>query len=105
MFESVLRVTSTREADWTISHESSQQRYADGVNAIQNETGGSSKQREGFGKMMFTRVFFPDGCGDFEHSRAEGTLNRLLGLPVEDVDEATCMALKRAVKGDWVGSG
>ena len=44
--------------------------------------------------MMYTRVFFPDGSGDFESNK--GTLNAVLNLPVEDLDEATGRAIERA---------
>jgi hypothetical protein len=44
--------------------------------------------------MMYTRVFYPDGCGDFEHNK--GTLNSLLDLPKEDIDEAIKAAIERS---------
>lgn len=51
------------------------------------------KNWNGEGNFLYGRVFFPDGCGDFESSK--GTLNKLLGLPQEDLDEATKRALER----------
>ena len=49
---------------------------------------------------MCGRVFFPDGCGDFEHNK--GTLNGVLGLQKENLDDATREAAQRAKKmADW----
>jgi hypothetical protein len=39
--------------------------------------------------MMCTRVFFPDGCGNYESKRL---LNDLLSLPKEDTSDATTEA-------------
>lgn len=88
MFESVLRVTETQGDDWGISYEPIRKRYADGVEAM--ETG----DRMGFAKMMYGRVFFPDGSADFETNK--GTVNGLLGLPREDIDEFTSIAIERS---------
>jgi hypothetical protein len=49
---------------------------------------------------MIARVFYPDGCGDFEHDK--GTLNSLLDLPIEDSDEATKIAIERSKTTNWV---
>ena len=53
--------------------------------------------RSAFAKVMATRVFFPDGCGDFE--KGKGTLNSVLGLEGESLDEATSEAIERAKAG------
>ncbi|KAJ5604576.1 hypothetical protein N7510_009730 [Penicillium lagena] len=88
MFESALRVTGTKESDWTINRESAQERYANGVKEMHEGN------RTGFVKMLYTRVFYPDGSGDIENSK--GTVNALLGLPKEDLDEATKAAEVRS---------
>ncbi|KAM0810128.1 putative NmrA-like domain-containing protein [Seiridium cardinale] len=88
MLDSAIRVTGTQESDWKITHEPSKERYASGIKEI-----GEGK-RIGFAKMMYTRVFYPDGCGDFESSK--GTLNDVLGLPKEDIDIATKVAIERS---------
>ncbi|ETS83124.1 hypothetical protein PFICI_05000 [Pestalotiopsis fici W106-1] len=93
MLESALRVTGTRESDWTITRVSAEQRYADGVREIKEGV------RVGFAKMMYTRVFFADGCGDFE---TKGTINGVLGLPKEDMDTATRAAIERSKGPVWV---
>jgi len=94
MFESALRATGTKENEWTIMKEPANDRYSGGLKEIQEG------KRIGFAKMMYTRVFFPDGCGDFEHNK--GTLNELLGLPKEDIDEATRVAIERSKGSLWV---
>lgn len=88
MFESALRVTGTKESDWTISKESAQERF---TNAIKEMHEGNNA---GFVKMLYTRVFYPDGSGDTENSK--GTVNALLGLPKEDLDVATKAAEVRS---------
>ena len=50
----------------------------------------------GFAQMMYSRVFYQDGSGDFESSK--GLQNGVLGLPREDLDEATEVAVKMAGK-------
>ncbi|KXX78382.1 hypothetical protein MMYC01_206026 [Madurella mycetomatis] len=65
MFESVKRVTGTTDADWTITHESSEQRWKDG---IAETTGGNMKA---FTKML------------------RALHNDVLGLPTEDLDHFT----------------
>ena len=93
MLESALRVTGTKEDDWTIAKEPAQERYSNGIKEIQEG------KRIGFAKMMYTRVFYPDGCGDFEHNK--GTLNSLLDLPKENIDEATKAAIERSKISPW----
>ncbi len=87
MFASTLRVTGTKENDWTITKEPAQTRFSTGLKEMQQGN------RIGFAKLM-SRVFYPDGCGDFEHNK--GTLNSLLKLPKEDIDEATKAAIERS---------
>ena len=86
MFDSALRATDTKEDDWSVVYESAREQYASGMKEIQE--GNFS----GFLKMM-ARIFYPDGCGDFEHNK--GTLNESLNLPKEDIDEATKVAIER----------
>lgn len=81
MLESTLRVNGTKKDDWTITKQPAQERYFSGIKDMQEGKCIS------FIKMMYTRVFYPDGCGDFEHNKV--TLNSLLDLPEEDIDEVT----------------
>ena len=86
MFESVKRVTGTTDADWKISYEQSAQRYQDGVEALKKG------DMRGFGKLLYTRVMFPNGDGDYSNELH----NNLLGLPQEDLDERTKIAVRMA---------
>ena len=89
MFASILRVTGTKEAEWKIEYEGSKKRFEDG----QKEMAAGS--RVGFAKMLYSRVFYPDGCGDFE----DKLHNQALGLPKEDLDEFTKKGIELAESG------
>ena len=91
MFASVLRVTGTKESDWQISHENSKERYEAGINMMQEGN------RAGFGQMMYTRVFYPNGDGAFETRK--GLQNQALGLTHEDLDHYTEIAVEMAKEG------
>ncbi|KAK3679814.1 hypothetical protein LTR78_000190 [Recurvomyces mirabilis] len=93
MLDSVYRVTGTKESEWKFSKEPSKERYD---NAIAKMKGGD---RMGFVVAMYTRVFFPDDSGNFE--KTKGTANKVLGLPKEDIDEATKVAIERAKTNPW----
>ncbi|CAJ2513499.1 Uu.00g016180.m01.CDS01 [Anthostomella pinea] len=94
MLASAMRVTGTKESDWTITKEPAQERYTTSLSEIKEG------KRVGFAKMMYTRVFFADGVGDFEDGR--DTMNGVLGLPEEDLDEATERAFERSKGPSWV---
>lgn len=87
MLDSVLRVTGTEVKDWAITREPAHERYANAMKEIKEG------KYTGFAKMC-ARIFYPDGCGDVESNK--GTLNRLLNLPMEDIDEATKIAIERS---------
>ncbi|KAK4999461.1 hypothetical protein LTR66_001518 [Elasticomyces elasticus] len=93
MLDSVLRVTQTSLNDWRVTHEPVQERFHKGIEALQKG------DRMGFARMMYSRVFYPDGNGNFEKTR--GTINELLGLPQEDIDEATKAAIQRSKETTW----
>lgn len=84
MLDSVLRVTGDQESDWTITHEDSLERYKRGVAMLE------SGDMVGYGIRLYTRIFFPNDGGDFSHK----AVNKLLDLPVEDIDEYTKVAIK-----------
>lgn len=79
IFESVKRVTGTSDADWTITQQSTRQRYEEGL--AQVKTGNMA----GFGKLLYARGLFPSDSNDL----SDKVQNKLLGLPEEDLDEAT----------------
>lgn len=88
MLDSILRVTGDKLEDWTISHQNHKERWQSGMDELQKGN------RLGFIRVLYTRVFYPNGDGDFETKR--GLQNEILGLPMEDLDESTRGALKRA---------
>ena len=92
MFLVVKRVTGTTDSDWTITHESAEQRWKDGHAAVQQGNWGA------FTKMLYSRMFFANGDGDYESTR--GLHNDLLGLPVEDLDQATSLAVGMGERGE-----
>ena len=86
MLNSIMRVTGTTLKDWKIEHEPSTSRYKAGVEELQEGN------ILGFYKLMYTRVFYQDGSGEFEASK--GLQNDVLGLPKEDMDEHTKIAVQ-----------
>ncbi|UNI13407.1 hypothetical protein JDV02_000155 [Purpureocillium takamizusanense] len=88
MLESVKRVTGTADADWTITHESTKQRYDEGLAQVQ------AGNMAGFAKMLYGRAFFPGDASDMS-AKAQ---NELLGLPEESLDECTEAAIALARK-------
>ena len=86
MLDSVMRVTDTKVGDWKIGHEASVDRYRAGCEELKKGN------FVGFPQLMYTRVFYQDGSGDFETSR--GLQNEVLGLPKDDLDEYTKIALQ-----------
>lgn len=92
MFDSVKHVTGTTDADWTITRESSRQRWGEGTAELQKGNFGA------FTKMLYSRMFFPTGEADYESRR--GTDNQLLGLPKEDLNEWTEIAIRMGENGE-----
>jgi hypothetical protein len=90
MLDSVMRVTGTSLKDWKVSYEPVKERYKAGVEEFR------SGSRIGFGKLLYARSFYPDKCGNYEERK--GLHNDLLGLPKEDMDEYTKIAVQRAEK-------
>lgn len=90
-----MRVTGTKESDWKITSEPAQQRYTQGIEPMKQG------DHQGFAKMMYSRIFYKDGNGDFETRR--GTVNELIGLSKEDadIDKYTKIALERAKTSPW----
>ncbi|KAK5655593.1 hypothetical protein OQA88_5524 [Cercophora sp. LCS_1] len=90
MLESVRRVTG--EA-WAVEHEGARERYEKAVARLR---GGD---RGAFGRAMYSRIFCEDaGREGMFYASLEGCDNERLGLPVEDLDEATARAVE-IVKG------
>ncbi|KAF4625823.1 hypothetical protein G7Y89_g12344 [Cudoniella acicularis] len=91
MFESILRVTNKKESDWKITKKPAKDVYDEGKEMFK---GGN---RMGFGKMLYSRYFFPDKAGLFEE--VTGLDNERLRLPKEDLDEFTKVAIGLAESG------
>jgi NmrA-like family protein len=85
MFASVLRVTGDKESDWTVTKEPAEPYFKDAVEQLQ-KTG----NRKFFGRLMYVRLFFPDA----NWADRYGLDNEKLGLPKEDVDEFTKIAIQ-----------
>ncbi|KAK5988573.1 hypothetical protein PT974_10057 [Cladobotryum mycophilum] len=85
MLDSLNRVQGTTDADWDIEHEGSEERFKRGLGILK---GGDFT---GYPMALYARTFYPNGDGDFESKY--GLANEVLGLPVEDLDEATRRAL------------
>lgn len=94
MFDSVLRVTGGTADDWTVQYQPAVERYREGIEAMQKG------DMSGFGQAMYARVFYQDGSGNYEAKKA--LHNDLLGLPKEDLDEFTAVAVEMA-KADFLG--
>lgn len=92
MLESVKRVTGTTDADWAITRESAEQRWKEGFEAVKQGNFGA------FPKMLYSRMFLPSADDDYQSRRALD--NDILGLPVEDLDEATAVAVKMGENGE-----
>jgi hypothetical protein len=90
MLDSLHRVSGTTDADWDISYEPAEQRVADGMKRLQ------AGDRKGFAQAMYSRIFYKDGSGEYEH---KGLANDALGLPKEDIDEATKRVLRIVESG------
>jgi hypothetical protein len=86
MLASALRLTGTKEDEWTITKVPARELYSTSVKQI------AEGKKEAFASFLYSRIFFPDGSGNFEQ---KGTLNSMLDLPEEDIDEATNIAIKR----------
>jgi hypothetical protein len=88
MLESVERVDGQK---WQVRHESPVERFKSAQAELQKGN------RAAFGKMLYSRVFFPDTSGQTEVD------NDRLGLPKEDLDEFTKIASDMAKNGYFDG--
>jgi hypothetical protein len=91
ILDSINRVMGTKDDDWEIEYQNSEERYKKGLEDLK------AGNRLGFARAMYTRIFYPNGDGEFETKRE--LANEMIGLEREDLDVAT----KRAV--DMVESG
>lgn len=93
MLDSLHRVLGTTDSDWEISYESVAKRLADGAEEL------AKGVFTGFPKMLYAGTFSPTN----QESDFAGTMklaNDVLGLPQEDLDEATKRVVDM-VTGGW----
>ncbi|SPO05185.1 related to oxidoreductase CipA-like [Cephalotrichum gorgonifer] len=90
MFKSVLRVTGTKEEDWKITHEVATERYKSGVELLM------AGNRYGFARALYTRCFYTEepGFGSSAYQTRHELYNKALGLPQEDLDTRTKVAIE-----------
>lgn len=92
MLDSLHRVLGTTDSDWTITYEPSEKRIRDGAEQL------AQGDRSAFAKIIYGEIFQPSNPIS-DYAATQSTANKALGLPVDDLDEAT----KRVV--DMVESG
>jgi hypothetical protein len=93
MLDSLHRVLGTSDDDWEITYESTEKRIADGAADL------TKGVPTGFAKMLYGGGFLPTN----QESDFAGTMelaNEILGLPKEDLDEATKRVIDM-IQGDW----
>ena len=90
MLASILRVTGAKESDWSIESEPAEERWKAGQEYLKGSDFG-----RGYLTCMYTLVFYKDGSGD--HS--DMLDNDKLGLPQEDLDQATKGAVELVESG------
>lgn len=88
MLDSIHRVLGTTDSDWEIGYEPTDVRYKRGQELFK------AGNLVGFGMAMYSRVFYPNGDGDYVSRH--GVANKELGLPEESLDEATKLAIEMA---------
>ncbi|KAK1773443.1 hypothetical protein QBC45DRAFT_81179 [Copromyces sp. CBS 386.78] len=94
MLDSVHRVIGTTDDEWTITKESSVARRERGLKLM------ATDPSHGFVLALYASIFLPDevswfGKATFDEEEVD---NQLLGLPKEDLDEATKRAVDIAAK-------
>ncbi|KAF4962230.1 hypothetical protein FSARC_9682 [Fusarium sarcochroum] len=77
LLDSVNKLLGQTDKDWTISYQPAAERFQEGLDELSKGVG------TGFLKALYSRAFYSTGEGIFE------THNDLLGLPEEDLMEAT----------------
>ncbi|CAO3666494.1 unnamed protein product [Umbelopsis ramanniana] len=88
MLDSILRVTNATEQDWKIEYRPVEEVYAEGMELFQK---GDFRGMIG---VLYGRNFFKDNAGNYELTK--GLDNEKLGLPKEDLDEFTKIAVESA---------
>lgn len=93
MLDSLHRVMGTTDADWDITYEPTAKRIQEGASELK------AGNQKGFAKSLYGAVFAPSNEMS-DYAGTQGTANDALGLPKEDLDEATKRAVDMA-ESDW----
>ncbi|KAI1750213.1 putative oxidoreductase CipA [Xylaria castorea] len=88
IFGHVLRVTGTKESDWSVKYEPAVERYEGAMKRI------LSGDQSAYQRMLYTRTFYNNGDGDFESRN--GLDNDKLGL-TKETQESLDEEIKKAV--------
>ncbi|KAI0466316.1 putative oxidoreductase CipA [Xylaria cf. heliscus] len=89
IFQHVLRVSGTKESDWTIKYEPAVPRYEEAKKRV------LAGDRMAFQRMLYTRSFYNNGDGDFESRN--GLDNDKLGLEKE-TQESLDSEIKQSIE-------
>jgi hypothetical protein len=92
ILDSLHRNLGTSDSDWTIVYESSKERTEAALVELQKGN------FLAFPKALYTRVFYPNGDGNYETSR--GLDNAVLSLEKEDLVECTKIVLEIKARGE-----
>lgn len=92
ILDSINRVKGITNTDWQIEYQTSESRYKQGLEKIQ-----AGDYMTGMGYVLYGRTFYPNGDGNYEN--IPGLANGTLGLPEEDIDEATRLGLAAIESG------
>ncbi|KAJ5934095.1 hypothetical protein N7466_003642 [Penicillium verhagenii] len=93
MLDSLHRVLGTKDSDWEIKYEPVSQRIKDGAEEF------AKGIFTGFAKMLYGGVFQVDNSQS-DYASTLSVANETLGLPKEDLDEATKRTVEM-VEGGW----
>ena len=91
MLDSLMRVTKTTTQDWKVEYRPIDEVMKEAREKVANG------DRSGMINVLYGRNFFKDNGGNYE--KTKGLQNDILGLPKEDLDEFTKIAVERAEKG------
>jgi hypothetical protein len=92
MLDSLHRVLGTTDADWDITYEPTAKRIQDGAAELQQG------KMTGFAKMLYGNGFLPSN-DMADYAGTQKTANEVLGLPKEDLDEATKRTVEMVENG------
>ncbi|KAI8949331.1 putative oxidoreductase CipA [Xylaria longipes] len=96
MFQHVLRVSGTKESDWTIKYEPAVERYEEAKKRM------LAGDMSAFQRLLYTRTFYNNGDGDFESRH--GLDNDKLGVAKgtqDELDDEIKQALEVAASGGY----